>query len=192
MNLQDIPKAMYRHFIRGAFDGDGTIRNAHHAIEANICSHSIKLIEQVRTIVNEALHFGYKVTRTDRKDGTHLYTYRMYRVPHVGRFAGWIYDGDYFGMTRKRSKFDSIVKEAQHRKLRGAYWKKDTQKWRAQIKVNKKCVFLGYYKTKEEAAKAYDRAGFRMELHQATYSKLLSTLSLSARNINICVLLASI
>lgn len=161
MNLRAIPQAMLRHIIRGAFDGDGSVNNAHHGVEANICSHSLEFIEQVRDIINEALHFGYEITRTEWTKGTYLYTYRIYGVPHVSRFAEWIYDGDYYGMSRKRDAFAGIIEEANKRKLRGAYWKKDKQKWRAQIKVDKKCLFLGYFTTEEEAAMSYDQAAVK-------------------------------
>lgn len=39
---------------------------------------------------------------------------------------------------------------------RGVSWYKNYNKWAAQIKVNNKCIKLGYYEDKLEAAKAYD------------------------------------
>jgi hypothetical protein len=42
--------------------------------------------------------------------------------------------------------------------VRGYYWRKDRSKWRAQIYVNKKRIYLGYFKTEKEARMAYVKA----------------------------------
>jgi len=42
--------------------------------------------------------------------------------------------------------------------LKGASFHKGTQRWVARINLNKKPVSLGYFKTAEEAALAYDKA----------------------------------
>jgi len=41
---------------------------------------------------------------------------------------------------------------------KGAYWDKPRGKWRAQMMLDKKTVFLGHYDNVEDAAKAYKRA----------------------------------
>lgn len=46
----------------------------------------------------------------------------------------------------------------------GVCWKKETSKFVAQIKVREKVKHLGYFKTKEEASKAYIKA--KRELHE--------------------------
>src|SRR3990167_473031 len=40
---------------------------------------------------------------------------------------------------------------------KGVSWNKERRKWDAKIKVGKKHVFIGRFKTKEEAARAYDQ-----------------------------------
>lgn len=40
--------------------------------------------------------------------------------------------------------------------FKGVYWIKRAQRWRAQIKINKRSKEIGTYKTREEAARAYD------------------------------------
>ena len=46
----------------------------------------------------------------------------------------------------------------------GVYWHKGAKKWRAQIQVNGKKKYLGYFDTAEEASKAYVTA--KRKLHQ--------------------------
>lgn len=40
----------------------------------------------------------------------------------------------------------------------GVYYKKDRNKWGARIVVNKKCIYLGYFNTKEEALEVRQKA----------------------------------
>lgn len=45
--------------------------------------------------------------------------------------------------------------------VKGASWFEKNKKWRAQINVANKSIFLGYFNTKEEAGKAYDKASIK-------------------------------
>lgn len=42
--------------------------------------------------------------------------------------------------------------------FRGVTWRKERKRWRAQIKVNRKAVFLGYFSSPEDAYGAYKKA----------------------------------
>ncbi len=45
--------------------------------------------------------------------------------------------------------------------FRGVWYRKDLKKWQADIKVNYKKLYLGIYKSKEEAALAYNEAAIK-------------------------------
>jgi hypothetical protein len=43
----------------------------------------------------------------------------------------------------------------------GVYWNRAAKKWKAEIGVTGKSIFLGYYDDKKEAAKIYDKAALK-------------------------------
>ena len=64
-------------------------------------------------------------------------------------------------MKRTAPKLDSPY--------RGVYWIPEKQKWRAQITVNKKSIYLGYYTEPETAALAYNEAALK---HRPQFARL--------------------
>ena len=46
--------------------------------------------------------------------------------------------------------------------FKGVIWHKQAKKWRAQIYVNSKPVYIGYYESKSEAAKAYNEKAIEL------------------------------
>lgn len=51
---------------------------------------------------------------------------------------------------------------------KGVFYESRRDKWRAEIKVNYRSVFLGYFDNKEDAAKAYNKAALK---HHGEYAK---------------------
>ncbi|KIY98262.1 hypothetical protein MNEG_9699 [Monoraphidium neglectum] len=48
-------------------------------------------------------------------------------------------------------------RERLKRQYRGVFWDKKTRRWRCQLGFQSKKIFLGYFDTAQDAAKAYDR-----------------------------------
>jgi hypothetical protein len=44
---------------------------------------------------------------------------------------------------------------------KGVHWRKDSHKWQAKIQINGKDIHLGYFTSKKEAAKAYNKAALK-------------------------------
>ena len=45
--------------------------------------------------------------------------------------------------------------------FKGVYWRKDIEKWRAKIGVNRKTIHIGNYDSKIKAARAYNEAALK-------------------------------
>lgn len=46
-------------------------------------------------------------------------------------------------------------------KYKGVTWYKEREKWMVRININKKHIFLGYFESEIEAAKAYNDAAIK-------------------------------
>lgn len=96
----NIDKEMWRHVIRGIFDGDGCITNN------NVCCFygNKKLLQDLQDILNQELGFKYgKITERKRGAGADSFSFSSKEA--VNKFFHYIYDDNNICMERKYQKF---------------------------------------------------------------------------------------
>jgi DNA-binding CsgD family transcriptional regulator len=116
LKFPNIPSDLVRHFIRGAFDGDGSISVGKYR------NHSGNMINKYGfTICTASLDFGVslkeeieKTIGGDRKliydKSSNMYKYSVSSLDGVYALYNWLYKEDDFGMERKKLKFKEVVR----------------------------------------------------------------------------------
>ena len=66
----------------------------------------------------------------------------------------------------------NVEKRTSGSKYKGVYWYNERKMFRANINVNKKYIFLGYYNTELDAAIAYNNAALKYHGEFACLNKL--------------------
>lgn len=102
----DLSDGLKRHFIRGYFDGDGSIYTIKQPYGFYICGN----IEQfLREISYEFEKIG--ITKQDlRQNKNNVFILQISRINDINRIRHYFYEGSYVYMERKKESFDKIKK----------------------------------------------------------------------------------
>jgi hypothetical protein len=63
--------------------------------------------------------------------------------------------------TASQNAMNSKLSKNNKSGFKGVYWRKDTEKWRAKIVINRKTIHLGHYDSRIVAARAYNEAALK-------------------------------
>jgi hypothetical protein len=105
------------------------------------------------------------------------YNGKMYRL-YVHQFIYYCAKGkydenleiDHFNKIKDDNRIDNLrttttSENQQNREVKGYYWNKKRKKWKVQIQINKKSIFLGEFSKEEDAIKAREEGKKKYHTH---------------------------
>lgn len=137
LHIPEMKQSLKKHFIRGYFDGDGSIfknnNNGHLSLRCNICSPTKNILEEINSIliennivgtINKENRIGKYTTFKDK--GNVVCTSDMYRLfirkkSAVENFYHFLYDSTTMYMKRKKKVFDENLNLLEYQKPRKIY-----------------------------------------------------------------------
>lgn len=122
INVPQMDKSLYRHFIRGYFDGDGTVyvcntKPKHSYLKAYICSATVSILNDIQNILS-VHNIESTINKEDRKgkvmkvpQGKTFCSMDMFRLfirkkAELEKFYHFLYDDCTICLERKRRKFE--------------------------------------------------------------------------------------
>lgn len=118
--IPEMDKSLYRHFIRGYFDGDGTIfktkKGNYYYLKSNICSPTKTILEDIQNIlvlnnidssINKEKRVGKTMKIIDHNSICTMDMYRLYirKKEAILKFYNFLYDNSEIFLKRKYDIF---------------------------------------------------------------------------------------
>lgn len=116
LHIPNMPKELIRHFIRGYFDGDGTVFFDRKYLKSNICSISTSILEEIQKVllenkiesaINIEIREGktYKVPQGESSNCKNMYRLFVRKQASLEKFKHFLYDNATVCLIRKYKKF---------------------------------------------------------------------------------------
>jgi len=153
-----IPKNIFHHFIRGFFDGDGSLPKR---IEKNRKKPSIsfELCCKNFNLAIDLKNTFYKYTKINlsiRKDGSIYKIYSSNRK-NIIKILKWIYKDANLKLNRKYDRYKQLIllekewAEKRTSNYKGISFDRKSKKWIVRKSYNKKIITIGRFDTEEKA-----------------------------------------
>lgn len=150
-----VPQNLLHHFVRGMFDGDGSIRCYNYDYATGYQYHfGYTGLKEVCEFVAKFLKLKTKIIR---ERDTDTYTLKTANAPMIKYIYGILYKDATIYCQRKYDIFQEIlrfIKEERKDEVKGVAWYPKSNKWMAACHIGKKNKTIGYYDTKREAETA--------------------------------------
>lgn len=162
---EKIPTDMIRHFIRGYFDGDGSIYINSRRNAAQICSCSYEILQQIENILK-----NFNIIRKEKKYINSIKNYHNFVINdrnEVMKFFDYCYNNASIFLQRKYNKFIEIKNRKAIKTGKNKYfgvYQQTSGNYYAKLKHNKILYHLGTFVTEKEAAEAYNKKSKELNL----------------------------
>ena len=160
-NFSSIPSNLFPHFLRGFFDGDGSIFitkynsvNVHFIGLPNIIEYIHSYLKN--NDISSAIYPCYSSYIVNEL--------RIGNIHEIVKFYDLIYNDAILLLDRKRKKFEmgfDILRNEIEKKYTsrfiGVCFDKNRNKWKSAISINNKSVNIGRFDTEHDAVNAYNK-----------------------------------
>lgn len=137
------------HFIRGLFDGDGTVGYYSNGYHAGICSGNHEFLEKVRGLLEKHLEITIAKSTRNRRNCS---SFSITGLHKVHKFKDWIYTGSTVALERKSTIFNSFKPPVEYKYV---YYIEPRNVWRVY-----KCGLVNKsFKDKDKAIKFAEALG---------------------------------
>lgn len=108
-HLPELPKEYLRDYIRGYFDGDGSIYFSRSSLVWTICSVNKSFLEEIMVLLNKELNIPLKTIYEDKRKEHILYSFQYWNKEELKKIYNFLYpDNVELFLVRKKEKFESI------------------------------------------------------------------------------------
>lgn len=158
--IDNIPEQLINHFIRGLFDGDGSIsywgnnkRNSKFAIYG-----TEPILKKIQNIMIKNIP---KLTKTKISQGTNIYNLEYSSKFIMKNIYEFLYTDATIWLERKRNKFKEILEaikfvDRENPPYIGVNRQSPTSNWTCKTKINSITKYIGIFSSELEAAYYYD------------------------------------
>lgn len=103
----NLPDDLMRHYIRGLFDGDGSIYQGSNGLNISFISGSEQMIIDINNVIKKHLNLDMK-NRISRN----LYETRLFSNEDVSKFLQWLYADSTIYLNRKYNKALAVLEQS--------------------------------------------------------------------------------
>jgi len=106
--LPKLQKRLYRHFIRGFFDGDGCVLYGSNRVSFILQSASVTFLLQIQKIIDKFLNNDNKQAKLHKDRNSYRLVYC--KKKHIPKLYKYLYINSYRYLNRKKIKFREAIK----------------------------------------------------------------------------------
>jgi len=100
----------YSHFLRGVFDGDGSVGyDKRNILSVSMSSASKDFINGIKEIVDNIIGYDVNILKTHTQKGEPYYRYSFFGIDKAKKFHDWLYENGVFGSSRRKEQLECAM-----------------------------------------------------------------------------------